>query len=116
VELPTWLAGLAEGEAAIPADDPVFTYADTVGIGHDLIALLWAEFKRRMAANHKRQRDWRRTFRNYAEANYWGLWSMRPGEPAVLTSRGEQVQRWVEAQRQQQQQQQAVDGQEGGEA
>lgn len=111
VALKTWLDSLPEGEAAIPEGDPVFAYAATVGISHHLIALLWAEFKRRMAANHKRQRDWRRTFRNYAEANYWGLWSIRPGEPAVLTSRGEQVQRWVDAQAKDQQQ--ATDGQEG---
>lgn len=93
-----WMAEVkARGEDAVPADDPVFAYAETVGLPRELVALCWREFKRRQLASGKRQKDWRRTFRNCVEANWYGLWWMRAGEPAQLSSQGEQVRRFFEA-------------------
>jgi len=98
VELATWLAACRErSESAIPANDPVFRYADQVGIGRDLIALCWREFKRRRQQSRKRQKDWRQTFRNCVEANWYGLWYLAAGEPARLSSKGEQAQRFFAA-------------------
>lgn len=93
-----WLEAVkARGEDAIPADDPVFRYAERVGLSRDLVALCWREFKRRMLAGQKRQKDWRRHFRNCVEGSWYGLWAMRAGSEAVLTSKGEQVQRYFAA-------------------
>ena len=93
--LVTWLeACRAAGEKPVPANDPVFGYASTVGIGEELIALCWREFKRRYAASSKGQADWRKKFRNCVEGNWYGLWYVPPGEPARLSSKGEQAKRY----------------------
>jgi hypothetical protein len=82
-----------EGRKPIPEDDPVFAYADRVGIGREILALHWAEFKRRRLEAGKGQRDWPRTFRNSVEGNWYGLWFLRPDGEAQLTTRGEQARR-----------------------
>lgn len=97
--LETWLeACRVAGEKPVPANDPVFGYAATVGIGEELIALCWREFKRRYSAASKRQADWRRKFRGCVEGNWFGLWYLPPGESARLSSKGEQAQRYWAAQ------------------
>jgi hypothetical protein len=92
LSLSAWLAQCAErGEEAIPAGDPVFAYADRVGIGRDLLQLHWREFKARRLVNGKRQADWRQTFRNSVRDNWFRLWFLPPGKPAELTSLGRQA-------------------------
>lgn len=93
-----WLEQVAAaGEKAIPADDAVYRYAATVGIGDDLLLLCWREFKRRQLAGQKRQKDWRQTFRNCVQGSWYRLWFLKGGEGAQLTSAGEQVRRFFEA-------------------
>lgn len=82
-----------EGRKPIPETDPVFAYCDRVGIGRDILALHWAEFKRRRLEGGKGQRDWPRTFRNSVESNWYGLWFLRPDGDAQLSTRGEQARR-----------------------
>lgn len=88
-----------EGRKPIPPEDPVFAYCDRVGIGRDVLALHWAEFKRRRMQAGKGQRDWPRTFRNSVEGNWYGLWFIRPDGDAQLTTRGEQARRAHAAER-----------------
>lgn len=82
-----------DGVKPIPETDPVFAYCDRVGIGRDVLALHWAEFKRRRIDSGKGQRDWPRTFRSSVESNWYGLWFIRPDGDAQLTTRGEQARR-----------------------
>lgn len=97
-ELETWLRDCREaGRKPIPANDAVFDYAAKVGIDEALIALCWREFKRRHQATNKRQADWVRKFRNCVEGNWYGLWFIRPGEPAQISSKGEQARRFHES-------------------
>jgi hypothetical protein len=97
--LETWLERCrVDGEKPVPANDPVFRYAETVGISEELIALCWREFKRRYGPTGKTQADWRRKFRNAVEGNWFGLWFVPAGEPARLSSKGEQAQRYWAAQ------------------
>lgn len=84
----------AAGEKAIPADDPVWEYAEKVGIGRDILALHWAQFKARRSDGNKRQRGvdgWRQAFRNSVRDNWYRLWIIRPGEVAQLTTVGLQA-------------------------
>lgn len=98
LSLKAWLAQVnAAGGKAIPADDPVYAYAARVGIGEELLLLCWREFKRRHLEGQKRQKDWRQKFRNCVESSWYRLWFLRGGEPAQLTSAGEQVRRFFEA-------------------
>lgn len=98
VSLKAWLAACkAEGCKPIPPDDPVFGYAAEVGIGEDILALHWWQFKRARIAAGKRQRDWRQTFRNSVEGNWYRLWFLKPGQGADLTTPGLQAQALMRA-------------------
>jgi hypothetical protein len=83
-----------EGVLPIPADDPVFDYAETVGISREMVAMAWHELKRKRLRGGKGQKDWRATFRDAVRGNWFRLWLIRgPGEMAVLTTTGEQLRR-----------------------
>jgi len=106
LSLKAWLQRCGElGELAIPADDPVFGYCDTVGIDRNLLELHWREFKRRRSEADKRQADWRRTFRNSVEGNWYRLWFIGPSGQAELTTQGRQARALLEASREPEQQQ-----------
>lgn len=93
IALSTWLDAIrAKGERPVPADDPIFAYAESAGIPDEFLMLAWAEFKRRFGSDaSKRQKDWRRTFRNYVQGNYLKLW-WHDGQGYRLTTAGAQAQ------------------------
>lgn len=96
VSLKTWAEAVkAKGEKLIPEDDPVFGYADQVGIPRDYLDLAWLAFKRRYTVQHpaKRYTDWRRVFRNAVEGNWAKLWFVNPDGSYSLTTVGHQAQR-----------------------
>ena len=87
-----------EGVLPIPADDPVFAYAEQVGLSREMVALAWGEFKRKRLVSAKAQRDWRATFRDAVRGNWARIWLIRGGdEPAVLSTVGEQLRRELQA-------------------
>jgi hypothetical protein len=95
IELETFIARCSErGEMAIPEDDPVFAYADRIGLPHAYIALAWSWFKAAMVG--KRKRDWRRHFRNAVEGSWPKYWYATDGGWA-LTTAGTQAQVAVQA-------------------
>lgn len=86
----------AKGEKLIPYDDPVFEYAEKVGIDDEMLTIAWDEFKSYWLdgdGSAKRRADWRRTFLNAVKQNRARLWFIREGEPAVWTTVGEQARR-----------------------
>lgn len=95
VTMRAWLEGCkAHGVKPIAADDPVWAYAADVGIGEEILALHWWQFKRKRHATAKKQRGavgWAQTFRNSVEANWFRLWMMKPGQKAELTTVGLQA-------------------------
>ena len=75
ISLGTWIDRTrAQGKELIPLSDPIFDYCDKAGIPQEFVDLAWAEFKRKFSDGSKRQKDWRKTFRNYVEGNYLKLW------------------------------------------
>lgn len=92
----TWLASLGDGDA-IPADDPVYRYADETGIPDEFIALAWSVFAEAMSDRGKRQKDWRAHFRNAVKRNWFKLWWMPPTGGCELTTAGIQAQRAAES-------------------
>jgi hypothetical protein len=93
VTIATWLESLGDADA-IPADDPVFDYADKTGIPHDFLALSWREFVIAHRAKPKRQADWPATYRNSVRGNWYRLWSFNAGTgECYLTPTGIQAQR-----------------------
>lgn len=93
--LKDWLALCQQrGEQAIPADDAVFAYAESVGLPAEFVALAWRQFKRRRLGAGKRQRDWRRAFRDSVETCAYRLWRFNAEGGAVLSTEGLQAQRF----------------------
>lgn len=94
ITLKTFLGNcMASGEQAIPADDPIFEYARTVGIDDEMLAVAWSEFKGYWLASGKKRKDWRETYRNAIRQNRARLWFIREGETAQWTTVGEQARR-----------------------
>lgn len=90
-----WLARCQRrGEQAIAPDDPVWSYAEGVGLPPDFVALAWQQFKRRRLGAGKRQRDWRRAFRDSVESCAYRLWRFTAEGGAVLSTEGLQAQRF----------------------
>lgn len=83
----------AKGEKPIPEHDPVWAYAEKVGITDEMIAVAWTEFKGYWTIGQKRHKDWRGTFLNAVRQNRARLWFLKDGEPAQWTTVGEQARR-----------------------
>lgn len=77
----------------IPEDDPIFDYAEKVGIESDMLAIAWREFKSYWLPTQNRKKDWPGTFRNAVRQNRARLWYLKEGEPASWTTAGEQARR-----------------------
>jgi hypothetical protein len=90
-EIDTWLRSL-DGDA-IPADDPIFGYAEKAGIPLDFLELSWHRFVEDMRGRGKRQKDWRAHYRNAVRNNWLKLWWFSPEGDCRLTTAGEQAKR-----------------------
>jgi uncharacterized protein YdaU (DUF1376 family) len=82
----------SSGEKPISEYKSVWDYAEKAGIPEDFVILAWDEFKRRYgeggSEEAKRYKDWRKTFRNCVESNWYKLWFMNDAGQITLTSAG----------------------------
>ena len=83
-----------KNENAIPEDDPVFDYAEKVGIPSNFLRLGWIQFKF-IQKPDKKQKDWRAVFRNYVKLNYLKVWFIDNDGKYCLTTLGKQLEREV---------------------
>jgi hypothetical protein len=82
------------GGPAIPENDPIFAYAEKVGIDSEMVSVCWAEFKAAyLPKTTKKQNDWRAHFRNAVKRNWYKLWFVKESEVAQWTTAGEQARR-----------------------
>lgn len=89
ITLKQFLDGCKEkSEKAIPENDPVFSYADDVGLDREMVSVCWQEFKAAYLPTSKVYADWRAAFRNAVRKNYYRLWLCKEGEPVTWTSAG----------------------------
>lgn len=95
IDLQAFLAECeAQGEAAIPPDDAVFAYADSIHLPHDFVSLAWGWFKARYAGKKQAGvRGWRQTFRNAVEGNWPKFWYADDAGGWGLTTAGKQAAR-----------------------
>lgn len=92
VSLKTWLEKIkAEGDTAIRSDDPIFGYAEKIGVTDDMLRLCWLGFKRQFMESSKRQKDWRSHFRNAVRGNWIRVWGINAEGQAYLTTTGRQL-------------------------
>lgn len=102
IALQTFIAGCnAKGERPVRDYKPLWDYVKGAGMPPDYVALAWAEFCRRFMPggpkDGKRQKDWRKAFRNYVENNYFKLWAIDRDGAYFLTSQGKQAEKYQEA-------------------
>jgi hypothetical protein len=93
--LKTWLANIKEqGQKPVSESDPIFAWAERVGLPAEFLSLAWQEFKRKHASpdSKTRKSDWRRHFRNTVESNWLRLWYL-DNDTYTLTTVGKQAQR-----------------------
>lgn len=76
----------------IPADDPVFAYADEMHLPLDYIRYGWVEFKRKYGDSGKRYKNWNQHFQNAIRENWYGIWFDKDGA-WQLTTRGKQIEK-----------------------
>lgn len=76
------------GELPVPEDDPVFGYADKVGIPVEYLRLTWREFVDRNRETGKRYKDWRMAFRKCVRSNWYKIWFISPDGSVSLTTNG----------------------------
>ncbi len=98
VALPTWLEEIkSAGEKPVPENDPVFVYAEQVGIPQDHLRLCWREFRHRYSQpGAKRYRDWRGVFRKAVRGNWLKLWWVDGEGAYALTTCGKQAEKAAE--------------------
>lgn len=89
-----WLRSLPAGERPIPETDAVFSYARKIDLPPAFLHLAWLTFKSRFVGDdRKRQRCWRKTFQNYVQRDYLGLWRVDGSGQFYLTTAGRQAER-----------------------
>lgn len=93
VTFKTWIESIPEGEHAIPPEDPVYAYAERVGLPEAFLRLEWSWFKAKYLLETKRQKDWRQKFRNAVEGGWGNLWRLAPDGQYFLTTQGQQLER-----------------------
>lgn len=91
--LTAWLAALTDGDA-VPADDPIFTWAEGAGIPADWISIAWWMFEDSYTAKPKKYADWRAAFRDHCKRDFLRVWRHDARENRfVLTTAGETARR-----------------------
>lgn len=89
-----WIANCkADGTMPIPEDDPVFDWAEGLGIPINFIRFAWVEFQRKYTMADKagkRYKLWARHFDNAVRENWYGIWYEKDGA-FILTTRGKMI-------------------------
>lgn len=81
-------------ESPIPGNDPIFDYAEKVGIPFEFLRLGWIHFKT-LHRPDKKQKDWRAVFRDYVKRNFLKVWFIDNEGKYCLTTLGKQLEREV---------------------
>jgi len=85
------------GGRFIREDDPVFAWAEKIGLPESFLELGWEEFERRFLHTQKRQKDWRAHFRNACRRDWLGIWKTNSQGEFYLTQAGKQLERELDA-------------------
>lgn len=97
ITLAAYLSKCAETDTdAIPADDPIYAWAESVCLPGEYLELAWAWFKAKYGPGgdraSKKYTDWRAVFRNSVKDNWGKLWAIDATGAYFLTTTGKQAQ------------------------
>lgn len=82
---------------AVPADDPLFGWAQSVGIPREWIAIAWWIFEARYDEKDTAYSDWRAVFRKAVREDWLKAWRQTRSGEWELTTAGIQAQREMAA-------------------
>jgi len=85
------------GEKPVSPEDPIFGYAERIGLTEDMLRAQWVEFKTRYLKNEKKYVDWRTVFANSVRSNWFKLWFCDDSGQYRLTTVGIMAMRNVDA-------------------
>lgn len=91
----SWIKTIPVGADAIPQDHHVFTYADSVSLPREYLALQWAYFEKYYTTGNgkaKKYKSWPDHFRTAVESGYGKLWGIGTDGSYYLTTAGKQLQ------------------------
>lgn len=95
--LRSWLTALGD-DLAIPAEDPIYAWADSAGIPADWLSIAWWVFEARYVEGIKTYTDWRAVFRKACREDWLKVWRMDGRDNRfVLTTAGETARREMES-------------------
>ncbi|WP_144898487.1 hypothetical protein [Luteimonas cucumeris] len=89
--LTAWADSLTDD--AVPAADPIFDWAQSVGIPREWIAVAWWIFEGRYTDSDKAYSDWRAVFRKAVREDWLKAWRQTRSGEWELTTAGVQAQR-----------------------
>lgn len=101
VTLKTYLENLkAKGEKPFATNDPVYDYAESIGLSDEFLRICWFEFVERYRTKPKKYSDWRRVFRSCVRENWFKLWWLDEVSGSyALTTTGQQAKRNMDSKR-----------------
>lgn len=93
ISFPQYLQNCKEQNISpIPEGDPVFAYAEEIGLPHDFLRLHWLEFKERYSApDAKKYKSWKLVFNKSVRGNWLKLWHLNADGTYVLSTVGLQA-------------------------
>ncbi len=90
----------AAGEDSIPRKDPIFSWAEKVGLDPQMIPAIWYKFKNKYLYdennNDKKYKSWRQTFRNAVQDNWFGVFWIDEDKKVHWSSAGRTILRDME--------------------
>lgn len=93
-----WLDELkGRGMRPVPADGPVWDYADAVGLHPEMVRVHWWRFKAQNAKKATRRRDWPGRILESYRGNWYRLWFVSADGDVQWTSQGMLAHREMEA-------------------
>lgn len=95
IALKTYLENCkVSGVKSIPEDDPVFDYAQKIGLPDDFLRLQFLEFRDRYTMpGAKKYKAWKTVFRKSVQGNWFKLWYCDASGQYLLTTVGQQADR-----------------------
>lgn len=95
--LRSWLTALGD-DLAIPAEDPIYAWAESAGIPAEWLGIAWWVFEARYIEGIKTYADWRAVFRKACREDWLKVWRLDSRDNRfVLTTAGETARREMES-------------------
>lgn len=81
----------ASNPKVLSDDDPIFAWAQTLGLSRDFLNVAWCSFKAKHMTSDKLQKSWPQTFLNYLKQGWTSVWFLDREGVWRLNTAGKQL-------------------------